>query len=335
MIPMPVMTRAMPPTTTASVAAARSPRRGGRARACGAHARGRRRRTRRGSVVGWSSATDCTRDRRSGAAALYSGRGCPSSCRRIRARERRTRVTGWVELRVRRPARRASSPTSRYVGYEGSRQLDRRPDATTDCRTPATLGWAYEAINYDIATDASPRRPSPTRRLRGPGRPRRRRASPARAASGWPAGTCPPASGDRPDRTDGRLGARLGKQQEQHARPRRDPARRLQPRPLRLPQPRPELRTPRRRRACARRGDLRAMRRLARGDARAPSGSRVLGVSMGGATVLAAADRDERVDAVIVESTHATLANAIQARLERERLSAVAARRAGRSCSAR
>ncbi len=37
---------------------------------------------------------------------------------------------------------------------------------------------------------------------------------------------------------------------------------------------------------------------------------------MGGASALAEADRDERVDAVIVESTHAALANAAQARLD-------------------
>jgi fermentation-respiration switch protein FrsA (DUF1100 family) len=37
---------------------------------------------------------------------------------------------------------------------------------------------------------------------------------------------------------------------------------------------------------------------------------------MGGASALAAAVRDERIDALIVESTHATLANAIQARLD-------------------
>jgi pimeloyl-ACP methyl ester carboxylesterase len=42
----------------------------------------------------------------------------------------------------------------------------------------------------------------------------------------------------------------------------------------------------------------------------------LLGVSMGGATVLNEADSDERIDAVIVESTHATLANATQARLD-------------------
>ncbi|MGH2418840.1 MAG: hypothetical protein ACRDFY_10945, partial [Candidatus Limnocylindria bacterium] len=41
-----------------------------------------------------------------------------------------------------------------YVGYEGSRQLTDAPSPTADCRTPATMGWDYEAIGYDIATDA-------------------------------------------------------------------------------------------------------------------------------------------------------------------------------------
>ncbi len=41
-----------------------------------------------------------------------------------------------------------------YVGYEGSRQLVTAP-AACDCRTPQDqFGWAYEAINYDIANDA-------------------------------------------------------------------------------------------------------------------------------------------------------------------------------------
>ena len=50
---------------------------------------------------------------------------------------------------------------------------------------------------------------------------------------------------------------------------------------------------------------------------KAPAQIALMGVSMGGATVLAEADRDERVVAVIIESTHASLANAAQARLER------------------
>src|SRR5688572_25369420 len=36
-----------------------------------------------------------------------------------------------------------------YVGYEGSRQLAGHPNPSTDCRTPALMGWPYEAINYD------------------------------------------------------------------------------------------------------------------------------------------------------------------------------------------
>ncbi|HLO35117.1 MAG TPA: hypothetical protein VK194_03510, partial [Candidatus Deferrimicrobium sp.] len=41
-----------------------------------------------------------------------------------------------------------------YVGMEGSRRLVEAP-AVGDCRTPdVQFGWAYEAINYDIADDA-------------------------------------------------------------------------------------------------------------------------------------------------------------------------------------
>ena len=41
-----------------------------------------------------------------------------------------------------------------YVGYEGSRQLVEGGGSNPDCRTPDQLfGWAYEAINYDIADD--------------------------------------------------------------------------------------------------------------------------------------------------------------------------------------
>jgi pimeloyl-ACP methyl ester carboxylesterase len=44
-----------------------------------------------------------------------------------------------------------------YVGYEGSRQAVNVDEARSrDCRTPdVLLGWEYEAINYDIADDAT------------------------------------------------------------------------------------------------------------------------------------------------------------------------------------
>ena len=42
-----------------------------------------------------------------------------------------------------------------YVGFEGSRQLVSRATGHPDCRTPVVqFGWAYEAINYDVADDA-------------------------------------------------------------------------------------------------------------------------------------------------------------------------------------
>jgi len=51
--------------------------------------------------------------------------------------------------------------------------------------------------------------------------------------------------------------------------------------------------------------------------AKGPSRIAVLGVSMGGAAAVNEAAGDVRVDALILDSTHATLANALQARLER------------------
>lgn len=41
-----------------------------------------------------------------------------------------------------------------YLGWAGSDQLVHPPEPNHDCRTPAVLGWEYEAINYDRATDA-------------------------------------------------------------------------------------------------------------------------------------------------------------------------------------
>lgn len=40
-----------------------------------------------------------------------------------------------------------------FVGSEGSNRLVNPWDVSQDCTTPAQLGWAYEAINYDIADD--------------------------------------------------------------------------------------------------------------------------------------------------------------------------------------
>lgn len=55
-------------------------------------------------------------------------------------------------------------------------------------------------------------------------------------------------------------------------------------------------------------------------SARNASQIAVLGVSMGGAAAVNEARTDDRVDALILDSTHATAANALQARLERSGL---------------
>lgn len=41
-----------------------------------------------------------------------------------------------------------------FAGFEGSNQLV-HPQASRNCRLPSSMGWAYEAINYDQASDAA------------------------------------------------------------------------------------------------------------------------------------------------------------------------------------
>ena len=83
--------------------------------------------------------------------------------------ERRTRVTRWLGFAF-AALLVALVAYFAYVGYEGSRQLTDSP-TPADCRTPATLGWTYEALNYDIATDAALAvEPDPTNCV-GPGAP--------------------------------------------------------------------------------------------------------------------------------------------------------------------
>jgi pimeloyl-ACP methyl ester carboxylesterase len=53
-------------------------------------------------------------------------------------------------------------------------------------------------------------------------------------------------------------------------------------------------------------------------QAKKPDQVAVLGVSMGGASALNEALSDNKVDALVLDSTHATLANAVQARLGRQ-----------------
>src|SRR3990170_2511298 len=152
-IPMPVMTSAIPPTMTATVAAAvASPRCAG-ARLCAPRARApaeEAARIGRRLVIGDG---------------LYAEPG--SRCRRPYTRdrmpyelppdpstERHALIARWVGFAF-AAVLVALVTYFGYIAYEGSRQLADSPSDSADCRTPALMGWAYEEINYDIGTDAA------------------------------------------------------------------------------------------------------------------------------------------------------------------------------------
>jgi len=201
-----------------------------------------------------------------------------------------------------------------YLGYEGSRQFTEAPAPSADCRTPATFGWAYEAVNYDQSADeALADAPDPT----------------SCAARGAPAGDevtapdgvplaawyVPAGSGAGPEAATVVLVHGWGSSKHDvldRAAVLHDRYNLLIP-DLRNHGQSGDAQTTQGVREAA---DLRAMIDWLEAT-KAPTAIAVLGISMGGATALAEADRDERVDGVIVESTHATLANAIQARLDR------------------
>jgi pimeloyl-ACP methyl ester carboxylesterase len=200
-----------------------------------------------------------------------------------------------------------------YVGYEGSRQLTDPPSRTDDCRTPADLGWAYQAINYDPAGDAttvSPDAPVDCSAARAKAGDAVTSPGGVRLA-GWyvPAGNGDPAAptivlahgwgSSKSDMLD--RAALLHDRYDlvlfdfrNHGQSDLAPT------------------TQGVREAT----DLRAILDwlvTASGEERIG----VLGVSMGGASALAEGVRDERVDAFAIESTHATIGDAAEARIAR------------------
>ena len=200
-----------------------------------------------------------------------------------------------------------------YVGYEGSRLFTDALTPTADCRTPATFGWEYEAINYDQAGDAAlGGEADPTAcstgeeaagdEVTGPG---------GIGLAGW---YVPAASGAPPTAPTVILAHGWGSNKSAML----DRAALLHETFHLLlfdfrnhGQSEGDMTT----QGVRESADLRAMIDWLEAT-KGPDRIAVLGTSMGGASALAAADRDERIDAVIVESTHATLANAIQARLD-------------------
>ncbi|MGQ0609429.1 MAG: alpha/beta hydrolase [Chloroflexota bacterium] len=198
-----------------------------------------------------------------------------------------------------------------YVGYEGSRQLTDAPNPTADCRTPATMGWTYEAIGYDIATDAELATEIDPLACA-------RQGSPAGdevrvdeiALAGWyiPAAGDAGPSGPTVVVAHGwgsNKSAMLDRAAVLHD------AYNLLILDFRNHGQSTDAATTQGVREA---DDLRAMIDWLERE-KGPERIAVLGVSMGGATALAEAAGDDRIDGVIVESVHATLAHAAQARL--------------------
>jgi fermentation-respiration switch protein FrsA (DUF1100 family) len=227
--------------------------------------------------------------------------------------ERRARVTRWVSFGFAALLTVVVTYLG-YVGFEGSRQLVAAPVPDPDCRTPAMLGWDYEPINYDGDSDAAlASEPNPLDcvgrgalagdEVRGPGGVR---------LAGWyiPAGNGSGATAATVVLVHGwgsNKSAMLGR------------AALLQPEynlvliDLRNHGQSQDAPTTQGVREA---GDLRALLDWLVAE-KGPEAIAVFGVSMGGAGALRHGASDARVDALVIESTHATLAHAITARLDR------------------
>lgn len=226
--------------------------------------------------------------------------------------ERRARLTRWVSFAF-AAVLVALVTYLGYVGYEGSRQLTDAPNPSANCRTPATFGWAYEAVNYDIATDEVLAIEADQGACTQHGAPA---GDAVRAADGvrLAAWYIPAGNGSAPAGPTVVIVHGWGSNKSEmldRAGILHDSYNVLIP-DLRNHGQSGEGATTQGVREA---GDLRAMLDWLEAN-KGPQSIALLGVSMGGATVIAEADRDDRVDALIVESTHATLANAAQARLE-------------------
>lgn len=202
-----------------------------------------------------------------------------------------------------------------YVGFAGSAQAN-QPGRSTDCTTPTmAFGWEYEAINYDLEADE---------RLAGEADPRSCAVTPARAGddlvtsdgvslAGW---YIPAANGVGPTGPTIVLAHGhgvnksnlLGRAELLH------PEYNLVLVDFRgHGQSEDALSTV----GLLERDDLRRVIDWLAATKR-PRVIGVLGVSMGGAAAVNEARGDGRVAGLVLESTHATLANALQARLERQ-----------------
>ncbi|MEO6059440.1 MAG: alpha/beta hydrolase [Candidatus Limnocylindria bacterium] len=201
-----------------------------------------------------------------------------------------------------------------YAGYAGSAQVVEPPNPSTDCRTPASaFGWRYEAINYDIATDAA--LDAFTDRMDCPeqGGPAgdALTASDGTRIAGWyiPAVVGSPGTGATVVLAHG-YGGNKSEMLEWAEILHRDYNVVLFD--FRNHGQSADLATTL---GVRERQDLRAILDWLEAT-KAPTAVAVFGISMGGSVAVNVAAGDLRVDALILDSTHATIANAMQARLE-------------------
>ena len=199
-----------------------------------------------------------------------------------------------------------------YVGYDGS-QVFGAHARSGDCRTPASaFGWSYEAINYDLASDeeldAYPDRTDCARPGEAAGG--RLTASDGVRIAGWyiPAAS---ASAAAPTVVLAHPNGKTKSEMLSWAEPLHAAYNLVLFDFRNHGQSSGDITTL----------GVREMRDMQAvidwlEQAKSPSSIAVLGVSMGGAAAIDAAADDERVSAIILDSTHATLVSALETQLE-------------------
>lgn len=199
-----------------------------------------------------------------------------------------------------------------YLGYDGSQAFGAHP-RSGDCRTPASaFGWSYEAINYDLASDrdldAFPDRTDCPRSGEPAGDDVL--ATDGVRIAGWYI----PAGGGNATAPTVVLAHANGKAKSEMLAW-------AEPLHARYNLVLFDFRNHGQSSGDVTTFGVREVRDLQAvldwlEREKAPSSIAVLGVSMGAATAIDEAVDDDRVSAVILDSTHATLASALQAQLE-------------------
>lgn len=229
------------------------------------------------------------------------------------AEERRARIGQWVTFAL-AAILVALVAYLAYIGFRGSEQLTAAPTPSSACGTPADLGLTYEALNYDVAGDAAlaanpDHADCPSQGV--PAGDALRTPDGVRLA-GW---YVPATSGIGPTGPTVVLVHGWGSNKSDML----DQVELLAPTynvvafDLRghgqSSDERPTTQ------GVSEQRDLDTVMDWLEAN-KGPAQVAVLGVSMGGATALAEAIHDDRVSALILDSTHPTLQSAVQARLE-------------------